>query len=1079
MESSVPSDCAMSNENIEKANDVDLETLIEQFTDEIRRGKAPDVEDYAIKYPSVADDIRDLFPALLLLETGSQREDLMNYTKSVCAQGTVPQKLERLKNYIILREIGRGGMGVVYEAYDETLARTVALKVMKVFRGEEEQTISRFQREAQMAARLHHTNIVPVYGYDDVDSQFFYAMQLIEGVSLDHFLRFHEEESLRAKSQSQKNKLGRFFESTIDAHSNNAAQTHRSDDSKPDGSDRSNAETVRVGVDNYYKTMHATRKLNEQISESERAQESKQSQEPRDKTIVPSNGEVLDLNASDKIFSQMFSSVGDSSLECAPLNVTPTKLQRGQKHAPQKKGKELINSKQLSKEEEFPASKKGLLSVNIINADYYQKVCDVGIQVANALEYAHRHNVIHRDIKPSNLIVDHDGVVWITDFGLAKPIDENSLTRQGQQVGTLRYLAPEALDGHFSPLSDVYSLGLTLYELLTFTPAFQETNHAKLYKQVIDGKIESPRKRRPSIPKDLETIVLKSIDSSKENRYATAGELADDLKRFLEDRPIQARRLSIIEKSWKLCKRHKPVAVLSGLLLTSIIATILFLGYYATKMKLLADDRKHAANIMKLLADEKAQESARARKNLNLALQAFDKIFETLGSELNPSFSFVDSSPMPSLEMFTITYKDEQTLENLLKFYDDFAKANGEDQWLLRKTAEANIKVGLLHKLLGKTKESNAFETSLEYYQKSLETVTDPEERENLILGKATVVGIIFSNSPQDDKLEKIQAISKQTLEELATIPDSSPNADSRDKYIAELRFDRAMVKLLNIRRAEPSLNFFDAPKYVLPEQQEIDSIQQDFDCARNRLNNKKILLAKKYYLSTKFYTMYALWNATLGKTEEAQNLLDQSAAYSQIFLHEYPNDSKAHTSKIMQLFIKMLVDFEIREKSTIYQINDDALVEYEKNKSDLLEAVDGLVSDFPNTPQFKICKIIAYFHCAKYEARLNRLEQAEDLLIKADENMKEFTEEFPDYEDFQYFPPLYYGYFELLIKKGRLNQAEQTLKSIDVAYESMKQKQKEKEHTTDLQQDQSHEQIRKEMNALLEKARNAEMNLN
>ena len=125
--------------------------------------------------------------------------------------------------------------------------------------------------------------------------------------------------------------------------------------------------------------------------------------------------------------------------------------------------------------EGLPTSEKGLLSVQITSSNYYQQVCDIGIQAANALEFAHRHNVLHRDIKPSNIILDKEGVVWITDFGLAKPIDDYSLTKQGRLVGSQRYLAPEvAKEYDYSPSSDLFALGLTLYELLTFTPAYDK-----------------------------------------------------------------------------------------------------------------------------------------------------------------------------------------------------------------------------------------------------------------------------------------------------------------------------------------------------------------------------------------------------------------------------------------------------------------------------------------------------------------------------------------------------------------------------------------------------------------------------
>ena len=184
--------------------EIDLEELAERFVDEYRKGGRPSAQEYARQYPEFAQDILDLFPSLLLLEKGGESATLQSVSEGLGASGTAPPKFERLKNFRIIRELGRGGMGVVYEAWDETLDRPVALKVMKVFPGEKEQTIRRFQREARIAARLHHTNIVPVYGSDTVDDQFYYAMQLIEGESLEQYLRLRAKEASQAFDSSRR-----------------------------------------------------------------------------------------------------------------------------------------------------------------------------------------------------------------------------------------------------------------------------------------------------------------------------------------------------------------------------------------------------------------------------------------------------------------------------------------------------------------------------------------------------------------------------------------------------------------------------------------------------------------------------------------------------------------------------------------------------------------------------------------------------------------------------------------------------------------------------------------------------------
>ena len=169
----------------------------------------------------------------------------------------------------------------------------------------------------------------------------------------------------------------------------------------------------------------------------------------------------------------------------------------------------------------------------------------IGVQVADALAHAASQGILHRDIKPSNLLLDDTGNVWVTDFGLAKAAsDGDDLTHTGDVVGTLRYMAPERFNGQGDLRSDVYSLGLTLYELLALRPAFDEADRNKLIKQVMHDEPVRPRKLNPGVPRDLETVVLKAIARDPAHRYQTPADMAEDLKRFVEDRPVRARRAS-------------------------------------------------------------------------------------------------------------------------------------------------------------------------------------------------------------------------------------------------------------------------------------------------------------------------------------------------------------------------------------------------------------------------------------------------------------------------------------------------------------------------------------------------------
>jgi WD40 repeat protein len=199
--------------------------------------------------------------------------------------------------------------------------------------------------------------------------------------------------------------------------------------------------------------------------------------------------------------------------------------------------------------------------------------------VAEALAYAHRQGILHRDVKPSNLLLDAQGTVWVTDFGLAKAEGADELTHTGDIVGTIRFMAPERFEEQSLPQSDVYALGVTLYEVLTLRPAFDDTHKAKLIDKVLHEAPRPPRKLDPRIPRDLETVVLKCLAKEPCERYASAEAVAEDLKRFLADRPVNVRRAGSAERLWRWCRRNPAVASLLGcvaLLLVSIAVVSTF-----------------------------------------------------------------------------------------------------------------------------------------------------------------------------------------------------------------------------------------------------------------------------------------------------------------------------------------------------------------------------------------------------------------------------------------------------------------------------------------------------------------------
>ena len=205
---------------------------------------------------------------------------------------------------------------------------------------------------------------------------------------------------------------------------------------------------------------------------------------------------------------------------------------------------------------------------------YWQSVALIGAQVADALEYAHKQGIHHRDIKPSNLLLDKQGTAWVTDFGLAKAVDDQqNLTHTGDILGTLRYMSPEAFEGRSDAKSDVYALGLTLYEMLAFRPAFAERERNRLIRRVTNDEPERLDRLNPRVPRDLVTVVHKAIKRDPQERYATAKELAADLERFIDDEPILARRQTELERYVRWARHNPGIAALSAVL-TAVLVVV-------------------------------------------------------------------------------------------------------------------------------------------------------------------------------------------------------------------------------------------------------------------------------------------------------------------------------------------------------------------------------------------------------------------------------------------------------------------------------------------------------------------------
>ena len=483
------------DELVDEESSDQLDELAEEYLERIRQGEKPTIEDYASAYPELADRIRGLFPMLRVVE------QLGPESESGGEAPTMP-RLHRIGEYTLLREIGRGGMGVVYEAEQESLGRRVALKVLAQSTFADETRLARFRVEARSAARLHHTNIVPVFsvgsaaGSERSGEVHYYAMQFIRGQSLAEIL----DELRRIKG-----------EGTLDG------LLDRAKDATNTGGAEPNEETARAG--------------------GSRPSESVVEQFLTGEFKVPSDGTLTPVPSERVLEPTTSTSSSDIALRtCEFEEVMPDTEHDGR-------------------------------------VSYYRRVARIALQVAEALAYAHEEGILHRDIKPANILLDTRGVAWITDFGLAKVDDTDNLTATGSVVGTLRYMAPERFDGASDARSDIYSLGITLYELALLRPAFDEADRASLISAVAKRDPPRPRRVDPHMPRDLETIILESIDKQPASRYCDARALADDLRRFLAYEPLKARPPSTTIRVVRWCQRNPAIATLSAALLLLVVAT--------------------------------------------------------------------------------------------------------------------------------------------------------------------------------------------------------------------------------------------------------------------------------------------------------------------------------------------------------------------------------------------------------------------------------------------------------------------------------------------------------------------------
>jgi eukaryotic-like serine/threonine-protein kinase len=485
--------------------------VLEEYAAALEAGRTPDRRALQARYPEVAEALGECLEALDFVRAAAPR---LKHRAAEQPAGSSPLSefwpADALGDYRIVRELGRGGMGVVYEVVQVSLGRRVALKVLPFASALDAKQLQRFKNEAQAAAQLHHQNIVPVYGVGCERGVHYYAMQFIDGQTLAALigeLRPLAGRESPAPSLNTATLVGAFV-------------SGRWAPVRQGGADLEATGPYRAPAD---------------LTETHR---------------TPSTSRLATSDAA----------MAATSPAAAAATERSTKS---------------------------PA--------------FFRTVANLGVQAAAALEHAHAQGVVHRDVKPANLLIDSRGNLWITDFGLAHCQNQAELTMTGDLMGTLRYMSPEQTLAQRVSLdhrTDIYSLGATLYELLTLRPVFDGRDRQELMRQIALEEPRAPRGINAAIPAELETIVLKAIEKSPAERYATAQELADDLQRYLRDEPIRAKPPTLTHQVKKWARRH------AGVVRTALAMLALLLVAVAAVASLAAwrlnDERAVTSNQLRL-----------------------------------------------------------------------------------------------------------------------------------------------------------------------------------------------------------------------------------------------------------------------------------------------------------------------------------------------------------------------------------------------------------------------------------------------------------------------------------------------
>jgi tetratricopeptide (TPR) repeat protein len=442
--------------------------------------------------------------------------------------------------------------------------------------------------------------------------------------------------------------------------------------------------------------------------------------------------------------------------------------------------------------------------------------------LARAVHEAHQRGVVHRDLKPANILLRADGTPKISDFGLAKRLEGESQTVTGAVMGTPSYMAPEQARGdkEIGPAADIYALGAILYEALTGRAPFRGETPWDTVAQVIADEPVPPTRLQPKLPRDLETICVKCLQKEPSRRYASAEELADELRRCLEGKPIVARPVRWWEKTWKWARRHPAVAASLAACLLAIaggLAATTAMWRVAESRRKTADDAASQAVAAEQLAETRrkaavaAERQARAAEHLaetrrkladDTSLQARTAIREY----------FVLATEHPEFQRDGMRGAREILLDNALQYFRRLTELRGDDPALRLDVADAHYRVGIILASRGSLPEAlREFQSAKRISDELLKVRPDhPPLLDNL----AKTLGQIADLESKRGRLDEAFDWQRQAIEVAARLAKAFPDDEKYQRSLASRRIEQAQ---LHYARADYSaaLRDFDIAREV------------------------------------------------------------------------------------------------------------------------------------------------------------------------------------------------------------------------------------------------------------------------